>query len=72
MDGTVHIGEAARRLGVSPEHLRALERRNRIPKPARDFNGRVYSEDDLALLRSLGIGKRPARLRALDEALAER
>ena len=69
MNGAVHIGEASRRLGVTPEHLRNLEREGRIPAARRDFNGRIYSEEDLALLQSLGIGSRPRRLRDLDELL---
>lgn len=59
----VHIGEASRFLGITPEHLRSLERRGRIPAPGRDANGRVFSPDDLALLQSLGVGQRPRRLK---------
>ena len=74
MDGVVHIGEAhigeaARLLSVSPKHLRTLERDGRIPPARRDFNGRVYSEFDIALLKSLGIGYRPRRLKRPEEAL---
>lgn len=58
-----HIGEAARLLGVTPEHLRNLERTGRIPPPRRDFNGRIYTPDDLALLENLGVGQRPRRLK---------
>jgi DNA-binding transcriptional MerR regulator len=63
MTSVVHIGEAARRLGVTPEHLRNLERAGRIPQPQRDYNGRVYSEFDLVLLKALGVGTRPRRLK---------
>ena len=69
MDGIVHIGAAARLLGVTPHHLRMLEREGRIPPVRRDLNGRVYSRFDIALLRSLGVGSRPARLRTVEEAL---
>jgi DNA-binding transcriptional MerR regulator len=70
MDGVVlHIGEAARRLGVTPKHLRVLEREGRIPSAQRDFNGRVYSEFDIALLRSMGIGSRPRKLKRAEEVL---
>ena len=69
MREVLHIGRAARRLGVTPEHLRALEREGRIPPPRRDFNGRVYSEYDLALLKALGVGQRPRRLRRPEEVL---
>jgi DNA-binding transcriptional MerR regulator len=64
-----HIGEAARRLGVTPKHLRLLERDGRIPPARRDFNGRVYSEFDIALLRSMGIGSRPRKLKQAEEVL---
>ncbi len=64
-----HIGEAARRLGVTPKHLRGLEREGRIPSVRRDFNGRIYTEYDLALLKALGIGSRPRRLKTPREVL---
>ena len=63
MNRDVHIGEASRLLGVTPEHLRNLERAGRIPTPRRDLNGRVYTRSDLALLESLGVGQRPRRLK---------
>jgi len=58
MDGIVHIGEAARLLGCTPEHIRTLERRGRIPPARRDHNGRIYSKFDIALLRAMGVGSR--------------
>lgn len=64
-----HISEAAKKLGVTPQHLRVLEKAGRIPPARRDFNGRVYSEDDLALLRALGVGSRPSRLRTVRDVL---
>ena len=70
MGEVLHIGEAARRLGVTPEHLRALEREGRTPAPRRDLNGRIYSEYDLSLLKALGVGQRPRRLRRPEEVLA--
>ena len=72
MEGVVRISEAARRIGVTPQHLRALERQGRIPAPRRDFNGRVYSEFDIALLSSMGVGTRPRRLRTAREALEDK
>lgn len=70
MDGTAfHIGEAASRLGVTPKHLRTLEREGRVPPARRDFNGRVYTPFDIALLRALGVGFRPRRLKSAEEAL---
>jgi DNA-binding transcriptional MerR regulator len=64
-----HIGEAAQRLGCTPKHLRVLEREGRIPPARRDYNGRIYTEFDLALLRALGVGSRPRRLKSTDEVL---
>lgn len=70
MEGVVlHIGEAAQMLGVTPEHLRTLERQERIPPTRRDFNGRTYSEFDIALLRSMGVGSRPRKLKRAEEVL---
>lgn len=67
--GAVHITEAARQLGVTPHHLRMLEWKGRIPPARRDLNGRVYSEFDIALLRSMGVGSRPKRLKKAEEVL---
>jgi DNA-binding transcriptional MerR regulator len=64
-----HIGEAAQRLGCTPKHLRVLEREGRIPPARRDLNGRVYSEFDIALLKALGVGSRPRRLKSAEEVL---
>ncbi len=66
-----HISETARRLSVTPKHLRVLEREGRIPPARRDHNGRIYSEFDIALLRAIGVGRRPRRLLPPNEALRE-
>ena len=68
MSDALHIGEAARRLNVAPEHPRALAREGRIPRERRDPNGRVYSELGRALLSVVGVGRRPRRLRTLEES----
>ena len=62
----LHIGQAARVLGVTPDHLRKLERAGRIPRVGRDFAGRVYSPSDIALLKDLGVGSRPQRLKTFE------
>jgi hypothetical protein len=64
-----HIGKASCQLGVSPEHLRALERAGRIPKASRDHNGRTYSSFNIALLKTLGVGSRPRRLKRPEDLL---
>jgi DNA-binding transcriptional MerR regulator len=69
MERVVHISEAACRLGVTPTYLRALEAQGRIPPARRDFNGRVYSDFDVALLKNLGVGSRPRKLKTPQETL---
>lgn len=64
-----HISEAAQQLGVTPKHLRVLEREGRIPPARRDFNGRIYTPFDIALLKSLGVGSRPRRLKRAEEVV---
>jgi DNA-binding transcriptional MerR regulator len=66
----VHITEAGRQLGVGAQHLRQLERLERIPTARRDqFGARIYSDFDISLLKALGVGRRPRRLLRLDEVL---
>ena len=67
MNGPVHIGVAAKVLGVTPQYLRMLEWEGRIPPARRDFNGRIYTSFDIAMLRSMGIGSRPQRLKTAEE-----
>ena len=69
MEGDVRIAEAARRLSCSCQHLRMLEWEGKIPPARRDYNGRLYSEFDVALLRSMGVGARPRRLKRAEEVL---
>ena len=69
MDSVMHISEAARRLSVSPQHLRMLEWQGRIPPARRDFNGRTYTEFDIALLKSMGVGSRPRKLKRAEDVL---
>jgi DNA-binding transcriptional MerR regulator len=61
--GALRIGEFARRVGVSPELLRAWERRYGLLQPIRSEGGfRLYTADD---------AQRVARMkRALDEGLS--
>jgi hypothetical protein len=71
MDNTVHISRAARQLGVTPHHLRILEWQGRIPPARRDYNGRIYTEFDIAFLRSMGVGSRPRRLKSAEEVVPQ-
>jgi DNA-binding transcriptional MerR regulator len=69
MDSVIRISQAAEELGVSPQYLRILEWQGIIPAVRRDFNGRIYSELDIALLRAMGVGSRPARLKSAKEVV---
>jgi hypothetical protein len=46
-----------------------LEWQGRIPPARRDLNGRIYTEFDIALLRSMGIGARPRKLKRAEDVL---
>lgn len=69
MGHVFHISEAAHRLGVTPTYLRALEAQGRIPPARRDFNGRIYTEFDIAVLKRIGVGQRLRKLRRTEEVL---
>jgi hypothetical protein len=69
MKNVIRIGEAARQLGVTPNYLRILEWEGRIPPARRDYNGRVYTEFDLAVLKGMGVGDRPRKLKRAEEVL---
>src|SRR5437763_1126424 len=50
----LRIGELSKRSGVSPELLRAWERRYKLLEPARSSGGlRLYSLDDLERVRTM-------------------
>ena len=70
MADNVRIAEVGRRLNVSPQYLRMLEWEGRIPAARRDYSGRLYSELDIAILRAMGVGQHPRRLKAADEVVA--
>ena len=54
----MRVTNVARRLGVSPDWLRHLERNGRIPVAQRDRNGhRRYTEGDLERLREVLFGR---------------
>lgn len=54
VDGTIRIGELARRTGVSPELLRAWENRYGLLQPSRSPGGfRLYSSEDEARIRRM-------------------
>jgi DNA-binding transcriptional MerR regulator len=69
MAGDLRISQVAKELGVTPHYLRMLEWEGRIPPVRRDYNGRVYSAFDIALLRNMGVGSRPRKLKRTGEVL---
>jgi DNA-binding transcriptional MerR regulator len=70
MEDDVLISEAARRLSVSSQYLRLLEREGMVPPARRAFGYRIYSESDIARLRAMGIGSKPPRLKPMKEVLS--
>src|ERR1051325_10259037 len=66
--GLLRIGELSRRSGVSPELLRAWERRYELLTPSRSEGGlRLYSESDLERVRAMQRPL-PPRVAAADAA----
>ena len=70
-DAHLRIGELSRRSGVSPELLRAWERRYGLLRPQRSAGGlRLYSSGDLERVRAMqrhmnqGLAAREAAARA--------
>ena len=63
----MYIGEVCAELGVTPRYLRRLELQGLVPRANRDALGRIYSTGDLALLKALGVGTRPRRLKTVEE-----
>ncbi len=70
MDGKLRIGHVASLLGVHPHYLRLLEWEGRIPEVGYDRAGRFYTEADVELLKAMGIGSKPRRLKSAEEVLA--
>ena len=76
--GHLRIGELGRRVGVSPELLRAWEQRYGLLEPMRSAGGfRLYSRADEARVRSMlrhletGVAAAQAARLAIDGAVAE-
>jgi DNA-binding transcriptional MerR regulator len=65
----MRISQVASSLGVTPQYLRMLEWEGKVPPARRDCNGRVYTEFDIALLRTMGVGSRPRHLKRAEEVL---
>jgi excisionase family DNA binding protein len=57
-DDALRISEAARQLGVSAQYLRLLEAEGKIPARRRVFGCRVFSREDVARLKAMGVGSR--------------
>jgi MerR HTH family regulatory protein len=69
MDVRLRIGDAARLLGITPHYLRMLEWEGRIPEVGYDRAGRFYTQADIKLLKSMGIGSKPRRLKSTEVML---
>ena len=64
----MRIGEAAHQVGISPTTLKRLEQRGLI-HPRKDRNGqRRYTEDDIAVIRSIYYPLAPATTAAAPDA----
>jgi DNA-binding transcriptional MerR regulator len=66
---SLYISEVCRELGVTPRYLRRLESKGSVPRANRDALGRIYGPGDVALLKALGVGSRPRKLKRPEEAL---
>ncbi len=65
---TLTISRAAAELGCSASWLRLAERLGAIPAAGRTPGGqRRYTPEDIRLLKQLGVGQRPGKLRTLEE-----
>src|SRR4051812_7040569 len=78
-DGVLRIGELSKRSGVSPELLRAWERRYGLLLPTRSAGGlRLYSHADLERVRVMreyldaGLAAAQAAALAMERRTAER
>jgi len=69
MEDKLRISYVANQLGVSPHYLRMLEWEGRTPKVNYDRVGRFYTESDIKLLRAMGVGTHPQKLRRVEDLL---
>jgi DNA-binding transcriptional MerR regulator len=69
MEGEFRISYVANLLGVTPHYLRMLEWEGRIPEVNYDRVGRFYTESDIELLRAMGVGTHPQKLRRVEDVL---
>ena len=72
MTSVARISRVAEELGVSPQYLRMLEWQGRIPPARRDSYGRFYTPFDVTLLKCMGVGSRPSKLKRAEEVLGSR
>jgi DNA-binding transcriptional MerR regulator len=69
MEGKLRIGYVANLLGVTPHYLRMLEWDGRIPEVNYDRVGRFYTDSDIKLLKEMGVGTHPQKLRRAEDVL---
>ena len=69
---TYTISEVAREVEVSEGWLREGDKRGSLPAARPDeHNHRVYTASDVTLLKAMGCGQRPRRLKSSKEAAQE-
>ena len=69
MEGKLRISYVANQLGVTPHYLRMLEWEGRIPEVNYDRLGRFHTDSDIKLLRAMGVGTHPQKLRRVEDVL---
>jgi hypothetical protein len=69
MEGKLRISYVANLLGITPHYLRMFEWEGRFPKVNYDRVGRFYTGSDVKLLRAMGVGTHPQKLRRVEDVL---
>jgi hypothetical protein len=69
MEGKLRISYVANQLGVTPHYLRMLEWEGRIPEVNYDRLGRFHTDSNFKLLRAMGVGTHPQKLRRVEDVL---
>ena len=65
------LAETALLLGISKSYLTTLENEHSMYARRNDRGTRVYTAADIAILRAMGVGSRPRRLRSISGAMSE-
>ena len=69
---TYSVSETARELGTSADWLREGEKRGLLPPARRNLNGhRFYTLTDIEVLKRMGVGQHPRRLKTAREVVEQ-